>query len=128
MHPQSLVHALVRLVDGALLAHLGMPDMRVPIAYALTTRNAGLGDGAASISPDRRLEFEAPDLATFRCLALAREAGRAGDAATCALNAANEVAVQGFLDRRLPFLGIARWWRMSLTDSTARNPPRTRRS
>ena len=106
VHPQSLVHALVRLVDGALLAHVGMPDMRVPIAYAL-------------FYPERRplatepldlagtaLEFASPDLETFRCLSLAREAGRAGDAATCALNAANEVAVRGFLDGRLPFLGI----------------------
>ena len=106
VHPQSLVHALVRLVDGALLAHLGMPDMRVPIAYAL-------------FHPERRplptapldlaagpLEFAPPDVETFRCLNLAREAGRAGDAATCALNAANEVAVRGFLDGRVPFLGI----------------------
>jgi 1-deoxy-D-xylulose 5-phosphate reductoisomerase len=106
VHPQSLVHALVRLVDSALLAHLGMPDMRVPIAYAL-------------FHPERRplptapldlaagpLEFAPPDVETFRCLNLAREAGRAGDAATCALNAANEVAVRGFLNGRVPFLGI----------------------
>jgi len=106
VHPQSLVHALVRLVDGALLAHVGMPDMRVPIAYALFhPERRALQTEALSLA-GTALEFVPPDLATFRCLPLAREAGRAGDAATCAMNAANEVAVQGFLDRRLPFLGI----------------------
>ncbi len=107
IHPQSLVHALVRLVDGALLAHLGVPDMRVPIAYALhhPERRAGAVPqlDLASASP---LEFLEPDPAAFRCLDLARQAGLAGDAATCALNAANEVAVHAFLDGRLPFLGI----------------------
>jgi 1-deoxy-D-xylulose-5-phosphate reductoisomerase len=106
VHPQSLVHALVRLVDGALLAHVGMPDMRVPIAYALFhPERRPLGAEGLDLA-GTALEFASPDLATFRCLSLAREAGRAGDAATCALNAANEVAVRGFLDRRLPFLGI----------------------
>jgi 1-deoxy-D-xylulose-5-phosphate reductoisomerase len=107
VHPQSLVHALVRLVDGALLAHVGMPDMRVPIAYALFyPERRSLATEPLDLA-GTTLEFASPDLATFRCLPLAREAGRAGDAATCALNAANEVAVRGFLDRRLPFLGIA---------------------
>ena len=107
VHPQSLVHALVRLVDGALLAHVGMPDMRVPIAYALFyPERRSLATEPLDLA-GTTLEFASPDLATFRCLPLAREAGRAGDAATCVLNAANEVAVQGFLDRRLPFLGIA---------------------
>jgi len=107
VHPQSLVHALVRLVDGALLAHLGMPDMRVPIAYALHhPRRRPLATAALDLATVGSLEFQPPDPAVFPCLTLAREAGLAGDAATCALNAANEVAVQGFLGRRLSFLGI----------------------
>ncbi len=108
VHPQSLVHALVRLVDGALLSHLGSPDMRVPIAFALhypervhvATQKLDL---AAGIS----LEFAAPDESTFPAIRLAREAGGKGDRCTCALNAANEVAVRAFLDGRLGFLGIA---------------------
>jgi len=107
VHPQSLVHALVRLVDGALLAHMGTPDMRVPIAYALFhPERRPLATEALDLA-GKALEFASPDIVTFRCLSLAREAGRAGDAATCALNAANEVAVGGFLDGRLSFLGIA---------------------
>ena len=108
VHPQSLVHALVRLVDGALLSHLGCPDMRVPIAFALhhpervhvsTTRL----DLAAGLS----LDFEAPDEVTFPAIRLAREAGVKGDRCACAYNAANEVAVRAFLDGRLGFLGIS---------------------
>jgi len=107
VHPQSLVHALVRMKDGALLAHLGVADMRVPIAYALhypgrfplATERLDLAGGAA-------LEFTAPDEDTFPAIRLARLAGTRGDAATCALNAANEVAVRAFLEGRLPFLGI----------------------
>jgi 1-deoxy-D-xylulose-5-phosphate reductoisomerase len=107
VHPQSLVHALVRLVDGALLAHLGAPDMRVPIGYALRyPRRASLPVAPLDLVAAGRLDFLAPDPTVFRCLTLARQAGLAGDAATCALNAANEVAVHAFLDRRLPFLGI----------------------
>ncbi len=109
LHPQSLVHALVRLVDGALLAHLGSPDMRVPIAFALHYPQrmpvpAPRLDLAAGVS----LDFGAPDETTFPCVRLAREAGLRGDRSTCALNAANEVAVRAFLDGRLDFLGISR--------------------
>jgi 1-deoxy-D-xylulose-5-phosphate reductoisomerase len=108
VHPTSLVHAIVRFRDGASLAHLGYPDMRVPISYALTypdraeTPVAGLdfGDGLA-------LEFEPPDVETFPMLALARHAGESGGTNPCAYNAANEVAVGAFLAGRLPFLGIA---------------------
>ena len=107
VHPQSLVHALVRLVDGALLSHLGCPDMRVPIAFALhypervqvSTRRLDLAAGVS-------LDFAAPDEATFPAIGLARQAGMKGDRCTCALNAANEVAVRAFLDGRLGFLGI----------------------
>ena len=108
VHPQSLVHALVRLVDGAMLSHLGCPDMRVPIAFALyypervhvATRRLDLAAGLS-------LEFAAPDESTFPAIRLAREAGARGDRCTCALNAANEVAVRAFLDSRIGFLGIS---------------------
>jgi len=106
VHPQSLVHALVRLEDGSLLAHCGLPDMRVPIAHALrwpsTPPPAPQMDLVGC-----RLDFEAPDEQTFRCLGLAREAGRAGGTAPAVLNAANEVAVAGFLKEEIGFLDIA---------------------
>ena len=108
VHPSSIVHALVRFRDGAALAHLGYPDMRVPISFALTYPERGatpiapldLGSGVT-------LEFHAPDLETFPLLALARRAGEEGGTAPCVFNAANEVAVAAFLAGRLPFLGIA---------------------
>jgi 1-deoxy-D-xylulose-5-phosphate reductoisomerase len=108
IHPTSTVHALVRLRDGAALAHLGYPDMRVPISFALT-----YPDRAATPVPQLdlarglTLEFEPPDLETFPLLALAREAGERGGTYPCAFNAANEVAVAAFLDGRLPFPAIA---------------------
>jgi 1-deoxy-D-xylulose-5-phosphate reductoisomerase len=107
VHPQSMVHALVRLDDGSLLAHCGPPDMRIPIGYALRHPGAPPA-GAAMDLVGRRLEFEAPDEEAFRCLALAREAGRAGGTAPTVLNAANEVAVAGFLAERIAFLDIPR--------------------
>jgi 1-deoxy-D-xylulose-5-phosphate reductoisomerase len=105
IHPPSIVHGLVRFDDGAAIAHLGNPDMRVPISYALTYPNR-----AATCVPPlelRTLEFHEPDLTTFRMLALAREAGERGGTYPCAYNAANEVAVQAFLDGRIGFLDIA---------------------
>jgi 1-deoxy-D-xylulose-5-phosphate reductoisomerase len=108
VHPTSVVHALVRLRDGASLAHLGYPDMRVPISYALTyPERAETPIEALDLAAGLILEFHAPDLEAFSCLALARAAGEAGDTAPCVLNAANEVAVAAFLEGRLPFLGIA---------------------
>ena len=108
VHPSSVVHALVRFRDGAALAHVGYPDMRVPISYALTYPERPLTpvprlDLAAGLT----LEFHAPDLETFPLLALARRAGELGGTYPCAFNAANEVAVLAFLEGRLPFLGIA---------------------
>jgi 1-deoxy-D-xylulose-5-phosphate reductoisomerase len=105
IHPTSIVHGLVRFRDGASIAHLGYPDMRVPISYALT-----YPDRAATPVPPlelQTLEFQRPDTATFRMLALAREAGERGGTYPCAYNAANEVAVQAFLDGRIGFLDIA---------------------
>jgi 1-deoxy-D-xylulose-5-phosphate reductoisomerase len=107
LQPTSIVHSLVRFRDGAALAHLGYPDMRVPISYALT-----YPDRAATPLPPLdlttlTLEFQAPDLETFPMLVLARDAGERGGTYPCAYNAANEVAVAAFLAGRLPFLGIA---------------------
>ena len=108
VHPTSVVHAIVRFRDGASLAHLGYPDMRVPISYALTypERAATPVDGL-DFTDGLTLEFEAPDVETFPMLALARKAGESGGTHPCAYNAANEVAVAAFLAGRLPFLGIA---------------------
>ena len=106
VHPQSLVHAMARLDDGSLLAHLGPPDMRVPIAYALRWPEPPPPATPLELV-GRRLDFEAPDEGTFRCLALAREAGRAGGTAPAVLNAANEVAVAAFLAGEIGFLDIA---------------------
>jgi 1-deoxy-D-xylulose-5-phosphate reductoisomerase len=108
VHPQSIVHALVSLCDGATLAHLGHPDMRVPIAYALHhPERVDVPVPALDLTQVARLTFEAPDEDAFPCLRLAREAAVAGGTAPCVLNAANEVAVHAFLGGRLPFLGIA---------------------
>jgi 1-deoxy-D-xylulose-5-phosphate reductoisomerase len=108
IHPSSTVHALVRFRDGAALAHLGYPDMRVPISFALTYPDRS----ATPIAPldlagGLTLEFHAPDLEAFPMLRLARDAGERGGTYPCAFNAANEVAVAAFLAHRLPFLGIA---------------------
>jgi 1-deoxy-D-xylulose-5-phosphate reductoisomerase len=105
IHPTSVVHGLVRFRDGASIAHLGYPDMRVPISYALT-----FPERATTPVPPLRLEtleFHEPDIETFRMLGLAREAGERGGTYPCAYNAANEVAVQAFLDGRIGFLDIA---------------------
>jgi 1-deoxy-D-xylulose-5-phosphate reductoisomerase len=108
VHPQSLVHALVTLCDGASLAHLGHPDMRVPIAYALHhPERVEVPVPRLDLATAGRLDFEPPDLDAFPCLRLAREAAEAGGTATCVLNAANEVAVHAFLGGGLDFLGIA---------------------
>src|SRR5205814_2376075 len=108
LQPTSVVHALVRFRDGASLAHLGYPDMRVPISFALTYPERGATpipplDLASGVT----LEFHAPDFDTFPLLALARDAGERGGTYPCVFNAANEVAVAAFLAGRLPFLGIA---------------------
>jgi len=108
VHPQSIVHSLIQLCDGATLAHLGYPDMRVPIAYALHhPHRSEVPLPALDLAAVGALTFEPPDIETFRCLRLAREAGIAGGTAPCTLNAANEIAVHAFLSGRLSFLGIA---------------------
>ena len=108
VHPQSIVHSLIHLNDGAMLAHLGHPDMRVPISYALHHPDrADVPVERLDLASVGRLDFEPPDEDTFACLRLAREAGMAGGTAPCVLNAANEVAVAAFLAGRLPFAAIA---------------------
>ena len=108
LQPTSIVHALVRFRDGATLAHLGYPDMRVPISFALTyPERPGTPIPPLDFSQGLVLGFEPPDLETFPLLALARRAGEQGGTYPCAFNAANEVAVAAFLEGRLAFLGIA---------------------
>jgi len=108
VHPTSVVHALVRFRDGAALAHLGHPDMRVPISYALTyPERRATSVPALDLSAGLTLEFEPPDTERFPLLRLAREAGTRGGTYPCAFNAANEVAVAAFLDERIGFLDIA---------------------
>jgi 1-deoxy-D-xylulose-5-phosphate reductoisomerase len=107
IHPTSIVHGLVRFRDGAALAHLGHPDMRVPISYALTYPTRASTPARPLDLAGTTLEFEAPDLETFPLLRLAREAGERGGTYPCVFNAANEAAVGAFLAGRLSFLGIA---------------------
>jgi 1-deoxy-D-xylulose-5-phosphate reductoisomerase len=108
VHPQSIVHSLIQLCDGATLAHLGYPDMRVPISYALHyPERVDVPVAPLDLAALGSLTFEPVDDQTFPCLALARAAGIAGGTAPCILNAANEVAVHAFLRGRLQFLAIA---------------------
>jgi 1-deoxy-D-xylulose-5-phosphate reductoisomerase len=107
VHPQSIIHALIHLNDGAALAHLGYPDMRVPISYALHfPERADVPVERLDLAALGRLSFEPPDEEAFPCLRIAREAAAAGGTAPCVMNAANEVAVQAFLDGQLGFNGI----------------------
>lgn len=106
VHPQSFIHAMIRMIDGSVFTHCGPPDMRIPIGHALVWPQPPPPQEPVDLV-GRRLEFEAPDPETFRCLALARESGRTGGTAPAVLNAANEVAVQAFLDERIGFLEIA---------------------
>jgi 1-deoxy-D-xylulose-5-phosphate reductoisomerase len=108
VHPTSVVHSLVRFRDGALLAHLGQPDMRVPISFALTyPERVVVPAEPLDLGAGLDLHFEAPDAASFPLLPLARQAGERGGTYPCAYNAANEVAVAAFLDGRISFPEIA---------------------
>jgi 1-deoxy-D-xylulose-5-phosphate reductoisomerase len=117
LQPTSVVHSLVRFRDGAALAHLGYPDMRVPISFALTYPERAATPAPPLDLTSLTLQFEAPDVETFPMLRLAREAGETGGTAPCVLNAANEVAVAAFLENRLSFLGIAEVVEAALTRS-----------
>lgn len=108
VHPQSVIHSMVEYIDGSVLAQLGNPDMRTPIAHALAwPERIVSGVGALDIISQARLDFEAPDEQRFPCLRLARAAAVRGGTAPAVLNAANEVAVEAFLDGRLAFVNIA---------------------
>ncbi|HEY5875117.1 MAG TPA: 1-deoxy-D-xylulose-5-phosphate reductoisomerase [Ilumatobacteraceae bacterium] len=108
VHPQSIVHSMVEFTDGATIAQLSMPDMRLPIGYALAyPERIGTPFGRIDWATLRRLDFETPDVDTFRCLGLAYEAGRIGGTAPAWLNAANEVAVAAFLTGDIRWIEIA---------------------
>lgn len=106
VHPQSIVHSLVEFVDGSIKAHLGEPDMRVPIQFAITEPGRAAGALETFDLVGKTLTFESPDTDTFRCLALGYAAGRTGRSAPAVLNAADEVAVRSFLERRIGFTAI----------------------
>ena len=107
VHPQSLIHSLIHLNDGSTLAHLGYPDMRVPISYALNhPERADVEVPQLDLAAVGSVTFEQPDPETFACLRLALEAGAAGGTAPCVLNAADEVAVAAFLAEQIPFTAI----------------------
>ena len=118
IHPQSIIHAMISLSDGSSLAHLGYPDMKVPIAFALHwPERVKLELAPLNLEQLGALTFEAVDNETFPCLRLALAAGREGGTAPCVLNAANEVAVDAFLNRRCGFLQIAELIEATLEDS-----------
>src|SRR2546425_3853942 len=108
VHPQSTIHSMVEFVDGSVLAQLGPTDMRMPIQYALTyPERVASNQVALDWTRLKRLDFEKASTRRFPCLRLAREAMKKGGALPCALNAADEVAVAAFLERRLPFFWVA---------------------
>lgn len=108
VHRQSIIHSMIELVDGAVLAQLGVPDMKLPIQYALTyPARLPMTDNTLDLAKVGTLTFEEPDKDTFRCLALAYEAAKAGHTMPCVLNGANEAAVSLFLNKKIGFLDIA---------------------
>ncbi len=109
IHPQSVVHSMVEYIDGSVLAQMASPDMRIPIAHALAwPRRMASGAERLDLFAVARLDFEAPDMARFPCLAYAYQAARRGGTAAAILNAANEVAVAAFLEEEIPFMRIPR--------------------
>jgi 1-deoxy-D-xylulose-5-phosphate reductoisomerase len=119
VHPQSIVHSMVEFADGATVAQLSLPDMRLPIAYALAwPERARTAFGRIDWAEVGRLDFEPPDHDAFPCLALAFAAGREGGSAPAWLNAANEVAVAAFLEGRLPWSAIASVLEEALSEHT----------
>src|SRR6201997_434214 len=119
VHPQSIVHSMVEYLDGSVLAQLGSPDMRTPIAHALAwPERIASGVDFLDLVRAGRLDFRAPDYEKFHCLTLAQAAARTGGLQPALLNAANEVAVQAFLDRQLNFIGIATVIEAVITKST----------
>ena len=108
VHPQSIVHSMVEMVDGSTIAQLSLPDMRLPISYALGfPERLDVAFGPLDLTKPLQLDFEPPDMTRFPCLALAYEAGRSGGSAPAWLSAANEVAVEAFLEGKISWIGIA---------------------
>ena len=123
VHPQSVIHSMVEFSDGATIAQLSMPDMRLPIGYALSyPERMAVAFGGIDWGLLTRLDFEPPDLAAFRCLSLAYQAGRTGGTAPTCLNAANEVAVESFLSGRLRWVDIASVIDKTLSSFVASEP------
>ncbi len=121
IHPQSVIHSMVQYVDGSVIAQLGNPDMRTPIAYALAyPERIDSGVGALDLFKIARLDFEAPDVTRFPCLGLAFEVLRQGGTAPAILNAANEIAVQAFLEERIRFIDIPKLIESALTQVSIR--------
>jgi len=120
IHPQSVIHSMVQYVDGSVLAQLGNPDMRTPIAYSLAwPERCASGVDTLDLFRVRQLDFEEPDYTRFPCLRLAKEAMAAGGTAPAILNAANEVAVAAFLDEAIGFTDIPRLVEGALSRVTA---------
>jgi 1-deoxy-D-xylulose-5-phosphate reductoisomerase len=123
IHPQSVIHSLVSYRDGSVLAQLGNPDMRTPIAHALAfPERVDAGVEQLDLAQIAQLSFEKPDYARFPCLALALKALEEGGIASAALNAANEIAVEAFLERRIGFMAIAATVDAVLNALPNRNP------
>jgi len=122
VHPQSTVHSLVEYVDGSILAQISVTDMRLPILYALAYPERPASSLTFDLAALRHLEFEEPDFERFPCLRLAFEAAERGGAHCITLNAADEVAVEAFLDRRIPFMGIPGTIEKVLASTTEAHP------
>ena len=122
VHPQSTVHSLVEYVDGSILAQISVTDMRLPILYALAYPERPASPLTFDLAALRHLEFEEPDFERFPCLRLAFEAAEIGGAHCIALNAADEIAVEAFLDRRIPFMGIPRTIEAVLASTSEAHP------
>jgi 1-deoxy-D-xylulose-5-phosphate reductoisomerase len=123
VHPQSIVHSMVEYEDGSVLAQLGNPDMRTPIAHALSwPERMGSGVDSLDLTAIGALSFEPADMGRFPCLRLGFEAARAGGAASAALNAANEIAVAAFLERQIRFTDIARILESALEEHPSGEP------
>ncbi|HEY5535035.1 MAG TPA: 1-deoxy-D-xylulose-5-phosphate reductoisomerase [Ignavibacteria bacterium] len=107
IHPQSIVHSMIELIDGSVLAQMGIPDMRIPISYALTYPERIINDiSSLNLLETKKLEFRQPDMKKFPCLRLAYEAGICGGTTPAVLNAANEIAVAAFLEQKIKFVDL----------------------
>jgi 1-deoxy-D-xylulose-5-phosphate reductoisomerase len=117
VHPQSIIHSMIEFVDTSVMAQLGIPDMRVPIAYALTFPDRiECALPTLNLAAIKQLTFEEPDYDKFPCIKLAQDSLEAGQSMPAVLNAANEVAVQAFLDENIPFKDIAETIRMAMNN------------